>query len=39
MLAAWLGMLGADFDIADAPELASALQTIGERYLRAARAE
>jgi predicted DNA-binding transcriptional regulator YafY len=36
MLAAWLGMLGVDFDIDNAPELATALRTIGERYLRAA---
>jgi hypothetical protein len=29
-------MLGVDFDIDNAPELATALRTIGERYLRAA---
>jgi len=36
LLAAWLGMLGADFTIEDAPELAAAVRAIGERYLRAA---
>jgi len=38
MLAAWLGMLGADFTIEDSPELAEAVRAIGERYLRAAAA-
>lgn len=37
LLAAWLGMLGADFTIEDAPELAAAVRAIGERYLRATR--
>ncbi len=36
MLATWLGMLGADFEVTDSPELAAALRTLGERYLRAA---
>jgi predicted DNA-binding transcriptional regulator YafY len=35
MLAMYLGMLGADFTIEDSPELATALRTLAERYLRA----
>jgi predicted DNA-binding transcriptional regulator YafY len=35
MLAAWLGMLGAEVTIVDSPELAAAVSAIGERYLRA----
>jgi len=36
LLAAWLGMLGADFTVDDSPDLAAALRQVGERYLRAA---
>ncbi|HTN57866.1 MAG TPA: YafY family protein [Protaetiibacter sp.] len=36
MLAIYLGLLGVDFEVVDSPELAQALRTIGERYLRAA---
>ena len=35
-LAVWLGVLGADFRIEDAPELAAHLRVIAERYRRAA---
>ena len=35
MLALYLGMLGADFTIADSPELVAALETIARRYCRA----
>jgi predicted DNA-binding transcriptional regulator YafY len=35
-LAVWLGMLGADFDIPDSPELAKHLRALAERYRRAA---
>jgi predicted DNA-binding transcriptional regulator YafY len=38
MLAVYLGMLGADFEVIDAPELHEPLLTLGKRYLRAARA-
>jgi predicted DNA-binding transcriptional regulator YafY len=37
MLALWLGMLDADFDITDNPELADQLRLIADRYTRAAR--
>jgi predicted DNA-binding transcriptional regulator YafY len=36
MLALYLGLLDADFDIVDAPELASTLRQLAARYLRAA---
>jgi hypothetical protein len=35
MLALYLGLLGADFTIVDAPELADALRTLAGRYQRA----
>ena len=35
MLALYLGLLGADFEIADAPELVDALRTLTARYQRA----
>ena len=38
LLAAYLGMLGADFEVLDAPELLGHLRTLGERCLRAAAA-
>jgi predicted DNA-binding transcriptional regulator YafY len=38
-LALYLGMLDADFEIVDSPELADALRTLAERYQRAAGAE
>lgn len=34
-LALWLAMLGADFTVADAPELSDALVSLAERLLRA----
>ncbi len=34
MLALYLGMLDADFTVADAPELVAALRTLVERYQR-----
>jgi predicted DNA-binding transcriptional regulator YafY len=36
MLALWLGMLGADFELTDCPELVEQLRLLGTRYLRAA---
>jgi predicted DNA-binding transcriptional regulator YafY len=36
MLAMWLGLLGADFEITDCPELAEHLRLLGARYRRAA---
>jgi len=36
MLAVWLGMLGADFRVEDAPELAASLRVIADRYSSAA---
>jgi predicted DNA-binding transcriptional regulator YafY len=36
MLALWLGMIGADFEVTDAPELAEQLLLLAERYRRAA---
>jgi predicted DNA-binding transcriptional regulator YafY len=36
MLALYLGMLDADFEVVDSPELADALRTLAERYRRAA---
>jgi predicted DNA-binding transcriptional regulator YafY len=36
MMAIYLGLLGVDFEVVDSPELAQALRTIGERYVRAA---
>jgi hypothetical protein len=36
MLALYLGMLGADFEVVDAPELRDHLRELGGRYLRAA---
>ena len=35
MLALYLGLLGADFEVSDAPELVGALRQIAERYQRA----
>ena len=35
-LALWLGLLDADFEVLDAPELAAAVQAVGDRYHRAA---
>jgi hypothetical protein len=35
MLALYLGMLGADFTVVDAPELVAALRTLAGRYQRA----
>lgn len=35
-LALYLGMLDADFEVVDSPELAAALRTLSERYRRAA---
>ena len=35
MLALYLGMLDADFEIVDSPELADALRTLTRRYQRA----
>jgi predicted DNA-binding transcriptional regulator YafY len=32
MLAAWLGMLGADFEVTDSPELVAALRNLAERF-------
>ncbi|WP_117214111.1 helix-turn-helix transcriptional regulator [Allorhizocola rhizosphaerae] len=37
-MALWLGMLGADFTIVDAPELVEHLRTLAERYGRASSA-
>jgi hypothetical protein len=36
MLALYLGMLDADFEIVDAPELVDALRALARRYQRAA---
>jgi len=38
-LAFWLGALDADFDVGDNPDLADAVRSLGERYLRAAPAQ
>ena len=35
-LAVWLGLMDADFDVLDAPELAAAVRELGDRYHRAA---
>ena len=35
-IAFWLGVLDADFEVDDSPELANAVRRIGERYARAA---
>jgi hypothetical protein len=35
-LALWLGLLDADFEVLDAPELAAAVKAVGDRYHRAA---
>jgi hypothetical protein len=35
MLAVWLGMLGADFTVTDAPELVAQLRLLADRYQRA----
>ncbi|WP_406052988.1 helix-turn-helix transcriptional regulator [Kribbella sp. NBC_00889] len=37
-LALWLGLLDADFEVLDAPELAEAVRAVGDRFHRAARA-
>jgi len=37
MLAVWLGMLEADFEVDDCPELADHLRKLADRYARAAR--
>jgi predicted DNA-binding transcriptional regulator YafY len=34
-MAAWLGFLGADFEVIDCPELVAELQALSERYVRA----
>ncbi|MGN6605887.1 MAG: helix-turn-helix transcriptional regulator [Jatrophihabitans sp.] len=34
-LAFWLGVLDADFEVVDSPELAAAVRRVGERYARA----
>lgn len=36
-LALWLGLLDADFEVLDAPELAEAVREVGDRFHRAAR--
>ena len=36
-IAFWLGVLDADFEVLESPELAAAVRRIGERYARAAR--
>ncbi|TCO32873.1 putative DNA-binding transcriptional regulator YafY [Kribbella steppae] len=36
-LALWLGLLDADFEVLDAPELAAAVKEVGNRFHRAAR--
>ncbi|MFG1819500.1 helix-turn-helix transcriptional regulator [Kribbella sp. NPDC049174] len=36
-LALWLGLLDADFEVLDAPELAAAARDVGDRFHRAAR--
>ncbi|HKT03226.1 MAG TPA: DNA-binding transcriptional regulator, partial [Rugosimonospora sp.] len=36
LLAVWLGALGCDFTVTDAPELAAALRLLADRYRRAA---
>lgn len=36
MLAVWLGMLGADFEVTNSPELAAHLRVLADRYHRAA---
>jgi predicted DNA-binding transcriptional regulator YafY len=36
-LALWLGLLDADFEVLDAPELAAAVREVGDRFHRAAR--
>ncbi|GAA0522570.1 DNA-binding transcriptional regulator [Paractinoplanes deccanensis] len=38
-LALWLGFLGADFEVADAPELRAAMAALAARYTRAATAD
>jgi len=35
MLALYLGLLDADFEVVDSPELVDALRTLAERYRRA----
>ncbi|MET7283821.1 WYL domain-containing protein [Kribbella sp. NPDC005582] len=35
-LALWLGLMDADFEVLDAPELAEAVRAVGDRYHRAA---
>jgi hypothetical protein len=37
LLALWLGMLDADFEVGDCPELADHLRTLADRYRRAVR--
>jgi len=39
MLALWLGALGADFEVSDAPELVESLHIVAHRYLRAVSAD
>ncbi len=38
-LAFWLGVLGADFEVVDSPELAGAVRRLGQRYARAVDAD
>ena len=35
MLAVWIGMLGADFEVMDSPELVEQFRILSERYRRA----
>jgi hypothetical protein len=37
-LAAWIGMLGVDFEVEEPPALVEQLRVVGARYLRAAEA-
>jgi len=39
MLALWLGALGADFEVSDAPDLVESLHILAHRYLRAVSAD
>jgi hypothetical protein len=34
-IAFWLGVLDADFEVVDSPELAAAVQRVADRYARA----
>jgi predicted DNA-binding transcriptional regulator YafY len=39
VMAAWLGFLGADFEVIDSPELAAEVRTLARRYTRASATE